>query len=361
MYSNDTNQFAGIDLSSLPPPEVIETPDFEDIYNKIIDQINGYIPLTFDNDRKPLLKDAEIVTDPNGEKYFKIPVDEKSGLLYLCRESDPLTRLAEVTAYREMWGIMRANMRSYAVMVAYAIGSDLDQLGTLFGVYRLVIENGDPDSVPPVDPVYESDEDYRRRIILAPDSYSVAGPTGAYVYHALSADPEVLDAYAEGTTFNINDNGDVEVVDDAGLEDPQPGNVAITVLSRNGNGNADRELLKTVSDALNDNNIRPVNDRPVTRSADIIEYAVTATIYTYQGPDPSVVIDTAKENIKKYVNDMHRIGLDVAMSGIYQALHVDGVQRVEITSPTNDLKITERQASYCSEDSINITHGGTDA
>src|SRR3546814_9711108 len=44
--------------------------------------------------------------------------------------------------------------------------------------------------------VMESDSDLRRRLVLAPEGYSVAGPEGAYIFHALSAHPDVLDASA---------------------------------------------------------------------------------------------------------------------------------------------------------------------
>ena len=65
----------------------------------------------------------------------------------------------------------------------------------------------------------ESDPDFRRRIQLAPEGFSVAGPEGAYIFHALSADPGVLDACATS---------------------PSPGEVVVTVLARAGDGTAAR-------------------------------------------------------------------------------------------------------------------------
>ena len=40
----------------------------------------------------------------------------------------------------------------------------------------------------------ESDADYRQRIPAAFEGMSVAGPVGAYEYHALSSDGRVADA-----------------------------------------------------------------------------------------------------------------------------------------------------------------------
>ena len=81
----------------------------------------------------------------------------------------------------------------------------------------------------------ESDADFRRRIILAPEGYSVAGPEGAYIFHALSADPDVLDASATS---------------------PTPGEVVVTVLSRTGDGTAPPELLATVEAAGSADDVR---------------------------------------------------------------------------------------------------------
>src|SRR3546814_19943147 len=79
-------------------------------------------------------------------------------------------------------------------MPAYATGADLDNLAALLGVTRFELEPGD--SVLGIPAVMESDSDLRRRLVLAPEGYSVAGHEGAYIFHALSAHPDVLDASA---------------------------------------------------------------------------------------------------------------------------------------------------------------------
>ncbi|MBL4766648.1 MAG: aromatic amino acid lyase, partial [Rhodobacteraceae bacterium] len=63
-------------------------------------------------------------------------------------------------------------------MVAYAVAADLDNLAALIPLLR---NEG------------ESDTDFRVRVQLAPEGFSVAGPRGAYEFHARSADPAVLD------------------------------------------------------------------------------------------------------------------------------------------------------------------------
>ncbi|MCE4363299.1 baseplate J/gp47 family protein [Xanthomonas hortorum] len=109
-------------------------------------------------------------------------------------ESDPVYKILQLFAARELLIRQRANDKAQQTMLAFATGTNLDHLGALFGVARLVLDPGQPESG--VAPTYESDVDFRRRIQLAPEGFSVAGPEGAYIYHALSAAADVMDASA---------------------------------------------------------------------------------------------------------------------------------------------------------------------
>jgi phage-related baseplate assembly protein len=113
-------------------------------------------------------------------------------------------------------------------MLAYATGPDLDHLAALVGVKRLTITPADPLTNTPA--VMESDDALRQRVVLAPDSFSVAGPELAYVFHARSADPEVLDASCTS---------------------PSPGEVVVTVLGRGGDGTVSPEVIQAVEDTVN--------------------------------------------------------------------------------------------------------------
>ncbi len=109
----------------------------------------------------------------------------------------------------------------------------------------------------------ESDADYRQRIPAAFEGMSVAGPVGAYEYHALSSDGRVADASA----FS-----------------PSPAEVVVTILARDGDGTAPEDLLQVVGEALNDEAVRPVADRVSVRSAEIVPYEIDAVLYVYPGP-----------------------------------------------------------------------------
>ncbi|MFP3490213.1 baseplate assembly protein, partial [Staphylococcus sp. SIMBA_130] len=66
----------------------------------------------------------------------------------------------------------------------------------------------------------------------------------------------------------------------------------------------------------------------------------------------------ARERIARYVKEQHRIGRDIRLSAIYAALHVEGVQRVELKSPAKDIVISNTQASFCTD--VTVTVGGSD-
>jgi phage-related baseplate assembly protein len=292
-----------VDLSLLPAPDVVESLSYQVILDAMLADLRS--------------RDAQ---------YTAIV------------ESDPAYKILEVAAYRELLIRQRVNDAARATMLAYAIGSDLDQIGARYDVVRQLISPGDPDAVPPVPPVYESDTRYRSRIQLSLERYSTAGPIGAYVYHALSASPAVKD---------------VSVVS------PTPGVVVLTVLSTEGDGVPDPSLVQAVYNTLSSETVRPLTDMVTVQPATVVEYTIDATLYYYQGPDTQAIGQLARNRVSEYANTQHRLGYDVTLSGLYQALHVPGlVQRVVLHSPSQDVVVDKSQAAYAT--TIIIQSGGYD-
>ncbi len=249
-------------------------------------------------------------------------------------ESDPVQKLLEVCAYRELLIRAEFNERARGCLIAFATGADLDNLGALLGVARLEIAPADVLAGTPA--VMESDADFRRRIILAPEGYSVAGPEGAYIFHALSADADVLDASATS---------------------PTPGEVVVTVLSRTGDGAAPPELLATVAAAVSASDVRPLTDHVTVQGATIVDYAIEAVIETFAGPDSAIVLGEAQARLAAYLDASRRLGRDIVRSAIFAALHVEGVSQVVLASPAADIELDRTQASHCT--GVVLTHGGT--
>jgi phage-related baseplate assembly protein len=287
-----------VDLSRLPAPQVVEQLSYEAIFAALLASLQQLLPAF----------DATV-------------------------ESEPAVKLLQVFAYRELLLRQEFNDRACGVMLAYARGGDLDQLAALVGVTRLQIAPADPETGAAA--VFESDDALRARAVLAPESFSVAGPELAYVFHARSAHADVLDASATS---------------------PAPGQVVVTVLSRLGNGEASAELLGAVEAVVNAYDVRPLTDLVSVQSADVVEFAIAAKLYIYQGPDSAVVMAAAAASLQNYIDGGRRLGRDITLSGLYAALHVAGVQRVDLTSPTGNIVLGDTQAPWCT--GVALTSGG---
>lgn len=298
-----------IDLHNLPAPQVVESLDFEDILAE----------------RKARLLDL-VAADERDETEATLE-----------RESEPLTKLLEESAFRELHWRQRVNEAARAVMLAYASGSDLDQIAANSDVERLVIDAGDPDAEPPVPPTMESDRDLRMRVQQSREGLSVAGPRAAYIYHALSADGRVADASAIS---------------------PEPAEAVVTILSTEDNGAASQEVLDAVEAVLSDEDIRPVADRLTVQSAEIVDYSVDATLYVYPGPEQAPIREAAEASLEDYIGQQRRLGRDIRISALHAALHVEGVQRVELAAPAEDVVLDATQAAHCTSKTVTI--GGSD-
>ncbi|WP_420142243.1 baseplate assembly protein [Sphingomonas sp.] len=291
--------YTAVDLSRLPAPAIVEELDFDTIYADMRARLLALLP------------------------DFDATV-----------ESDPAVKILQVAAYSELLIRARINDAARSLMVAYATGADLDNLAALFGVARFLIDAGDPQHG--LAPTYESDADLRRRLVLAPEGYSVAGPVGAYIFHALSADADVLDA---------------------SVASPTPGRVVVTVLSRTGDGTAPPALVDAVAAYCSADTRRPITDEVIVQGAAIVPFAVTATLTFFPGPDAAIVTATAQARLADYLAESHRLGRDITRSGLFAALHVEGVQNVTLVSPAADLVIADHQAAWCT--GVTLTSGGT--
>lgn len=135
-----------IDLSQLPPPNVLQLLDFEAELAR--------------------LKGLVLQALPELEEV-------------LAFESEPVTKVLQLIAYENVNMQSRINDSARACMLAYALNDDLVHMAANLGVSRL---NDEPD------------EDLRRRAQLAPEGTTAAGSYGSYRFYALGAHPDVRDA-----------------------------------------------------------------------------------------------------------------------------------------------------------------------
>ena len=294
-----------IDLTQLPAPSVVEVLDFEAIL---------------------AMRKAHLVS--------LLPEAERAAVTALLElESEPATKLLEENAYQETILRNRVNEAGKAVMLAFALDGDLDQLGANVNVARLVITPANPNALPPVAAVMEDNDAYRLRIQEAPDGLSVAGPKASYEFHARSSDGRVKDASATS---------------------PAPASVTVTVLANNDTGIADAALLATVARALNAEEVRPLGDRLTVQAAQVIDYQIEATLFIGVGPEVPILLDAARANAVRVSQPRRPLGHSIYRSACSAAVHVEGVRKVVLTSPAADIELNATQAARCTAIKLNV-------
>jgi phage-related baseplate assembly protein len=262
------SRFTAINLSGLAPPEIIETLDFEAIVTAMRDDLVARFPLI-------------------------------AGVIDL--ESEPARKLIEAFAYREMGLRARINDTARAVLLASSYGTNLDHLGALFATARQAGED---------------DERFRRRIQLAPEAFSVAGPEGAYQYHALTVAPWARDVSAVS---------------------PRPGVVRVTVLKTGTDPTptlAEREAIRL---HLASEAIRPLTDVVEVLPPAIRRTSIIARLTLYPGPDGEVVRQRAVAATAAWVEKNRMLGMNLRRSALFASLHQEGVHSVDLVSPAQDL------------------------
>ncbi|MCF6777669.1 baseplate J/gp47 family protein [Thiotrichales bacterium 19X7-9] len=134
------------DLSKLPPPDSIQSVDYDQNY-------------------------ALLLAD------FKTRMPEYDATV----ESDPVIKILEACAYGLTLYEQRINDSIKSVLVSFSQGADLDNLGALLAVAR------EED---------ETDERYRGRILTALEKASSAGSQSAYEALSFESDSRVVDVKA---------------------------------------------------------------------------------------------------------------------------------------------------------------------
>lgn len=278
-----------LDLSRFPAPDVIESLNFEGIYDELVASF-----LSIWAEKRVLRPDLPEINT----------VD---------LESDVIATVFQAWAYRELLIRSRVNNAARSNLLAFAGGADLDHIGANYGVGRMTI-------VPATetDPaVMESDERFRQRINLRVYAYSSAGSIESYIFHAMSADP---------------------LIKDVAVDNPHTSRIDLTVLSAVGDGSPTSDQLSAVADALSPTAARPLTDDVRVRSATIISQPVVLRISIPSGPSPDPIRQLALQRVGEYAASRHRIGRALRVDGIVGAARAAGeLEQVVVIEPTADI------------------------
>jgi len=192
----------------------------------------------------------------------------------------------------------------------------------------------------------ETDAHLRARIQAAPNQFSVAGPTGAYRFWALSADPSIVDV---------------------AVSSPTPGTVNVYVLtgpvtqpaaSPNSVGIASAALLSTVQKIVNSTSIRPLTDTVSSLGVTEVDYSITGTVTLYSDADVTATTSLLTAAANTFAQNLAgRIQRDIVPEEIIAALgSVPGVYRVVLTSPVYTQLIAGQWAN-CTAVNLTVVAG----
>lgn len=158
----------------------------------------------------------------------------------------------------------------------------------------------------------ESDLAFRSRAILSLHSHTSAGSNKSYQYHAKSADSRIDDV----AVFN---------------EPTTPGIVDVYLKSERG---VDELMISRVESALNKEYVRPLTDFVRVFAVTNKEVILRADVFLFNLQDAKKVQENYAKTFKERI---FKIGEDLPLSEIIKDMHTEGVYKVELKSPTEDI------------------------
>lgn len=185
----------------------------------------------------------------------------------------------------------------------------------------------------------ESDPDFADRIRLAPNSFSVAGPEKAYVYHAKSVSPAIIDVK---------------------VDSPTPGEVDVYVLLTDGTLPTE-DTLEQIEEHLSDENIRPLTDYVVVKAPTASNYEIELHYWISQEDSSKAAqiqadVEAAVEQYRLW--QQTKIGRDITPGKLLQLVFAAGASRVDNSKlkPATWKKLEAMQVAQCTK--VNVVYEG---
>jgi phage-related baseplate assembly protein len=185
----------------------------------------------------------------------------------------------------------------------------------------------------------EDDENLRDRIHLAPESFSVAGPSGAYIYWARTAS---------------------QLIVDVGVDSPTPGTVHIYPLLAGGAlpGN---EILDLVYAKVSKDDVRPTSDFVQVLTPSPVEYNLSVTWYLDRANATSAA--AIQQAVTKAVDSWtlwqrSALGRDINPSVLTARMVEAGAKRVVVSSP--EFAVLQFNEVAVPGGSFSVTYGGAE-
>ena len=236
-------------------------------------------------------------------------------------DSDPIVQIFQVEAYQQLHDRQRINDVALSSLLAFATGTDLDEIGDFYGLARASGEN---------------DESFRLRIREENIASSTAGTAAHYRSKARAVDPIAIRNVA--------------------IDSPKQGMVRVSVLVRDGHDVDD--VVNRVRKKVTASDVYVIGQTVIVEAAQAINVDVNAKIYLL--PDtPQVIFDGLKPSLLAAWNQAAELGWDFSESWLKSKLHIQGVHDVEVLAPTKLIKANANQ--HIVPRHINLTLAGRDS
>ena len=255
--------------------------------------------------------------------------------------SDPLTKLIQVFAYREAMLVKRVNDAASQCMLAFAKGTNLDNLVGLLGVKRDELEE---------------DADLREKALSALDKMSTAGSEAGYRYHCLKiGGKKILDCRpyqemvkVEGGEFEEPEAGVVRLC--ILLEDEyypetcskEKKDLVIKAMEKEEGMDSEEKLrvglarekhaiFSEIYEKLN--KYRPITDQLKLVEPEFYDFTIEAELSIPPGADDNEIIKVAEGKTLEFLEENKRLGRKIPKSALYAALHAPSVLEVTLKKP----------------------------
>ncbi|RZJ62938.1 MAG: baseplate J protein [Acidovorax sp.] len=304
-----------LDLAALPLPAVVETIDFEVVLASL---------------RADLLRLYPAAAD------------------VIDLESEPLIKLLQVAAYREVLIRARINDAARAVMLPWAVGTDLDNLAARYDLARL---SG------------EDDERLRARVLMGYHALSAAGSPDSWRLRALSVSVDVrqVDVWSDRpgrvkvcllarvAAPVVQASAEQQAIGRALFgEHPQAQSHSlcwrVAAVGDAIVGQAERALLAE--------DVRPLTVDVDVTAARVLPLAVSATLVHPPGPDGSLIAAAAAQRVRQ-LGQRAAFRVDVTRAAIVAALMGDGIRDAVLATPAADVAAGQGEVPVIT--SINVT------
>jgi phage-related baseplate assembly protein len=223
-------------------------------------------------------------------------------------EFDPIKINQEVASYFELLLRDRVNQAARSVTLAYAIGTDLDAIASRY-----------PGGVPRLPG--ESDDRYRRRIWLSPNTLSPHGTAEAYEFWALTALPSLRDVTAIRAVMHDYYPTILITCLKEPPADPKPTDEELVLV---------RAYIQSLSR-------QGLTDVISVNPPKIMEIEYTINVWLYPGTAQDQTMTKIRDSLAKLLDDQYWLGHDHTLTAIHSACNFTGVHHVDVIEPATDV------------------------